>query len=216
MFDAESLWPDTPRDWESWRFADFQPMQTFRTARIEQGHNIHDFMMNTQRYQAVAVRYTTELLRRRKWAGSTGVYQFMLVDDWPSITWSVVDYYRRPKLAYAALAQAMQPVLPSLEYDLRDPRKPVALVVVSDRAEPIEHARVRWRAVGPGGAAGEGSREVDIPVDSVVRVADLGVVSALAAKGRLEAVVEDAAGTVVGRSELGPEDFLAPTDSSTR
>jgi beta-mannosidase len=213
MFDAESLWPDTARDWESWRFADFQPMQTFRIARIEQGHNIHDFMVNTQRYQAVAVRYTTELLRRRKWAGSTGIYQFMLVDDWPSITWSVIDYYRRPKLAYAALAQAMQPVLPSLEYDLRDPGKPVALTIVSDRAEPIEHARVRWRAVGPAGESGEGSREVDIPADSVVRIAgawDERVVRALAARGRLEVFVENAAGETVGRAELGPGDFLQP------
>jgi beta-mannosidase len=213
MFDADSLWPDTPRDWESWRFADFQPKETFRTARIEQGHNIHEFMVNSQRYQAVIVRYTTELLRRRKWAGSTGVYQFMFVDDWPSITWSVVDYYRRPKLALAALTQAMQPVLPSLEYDVRDPRKPVALTVVSDRAEPIDRARVRWRAIGPGGTAGEGSREVDIPADSVVRVAGLWderVVSALAARGRLEVVVENASGEALGRAELGPEDFLAP------
>ena len=26
----------------------------------------------------------------------------MFVDDWPSITWSVLDYYRRPKRGYAA------------------------------------------------------------------------------------------------------------------
>jgi beta-mannosidase len=213
MFDADSLWPDTPRDWESWRFADFQPKETFRTARIEQGHNIHEFMVNSQRYQAVVVRYTTELLRRRKWAGSTGAYQFMFVDDWPSITWSVVDYYRRPKLALAVLAQAMQPVLPSLEYDVRDRRKPVTLTIVSDRAEPIDRARVRWRATGPGGTTGEGSREVDIPADSVVRVAgvwDERVASALAASGRLEVTVESASGEALGHAELGPEDFLQP------
>jgi beta-mannosidase len=214
MFDAESLWPDSPRDWESWRFADFQPVQTFRIARIEQGHNIHEFMVNSQRYQAVAIRYTTELLRRRKWAGSTGIYQFMLVDDWPSITWSVIDYYRRPKLAYAALAQSMQPVLPSLKYDPRDPGKPVTISVVNDMAEPINQARVRWRAVGPTGAMGEESREVDIPADSVVRVADLGVVSALASRGRLEVLVERASGEVLGRAALGPEDFLGATDST--
>jgi beta-mannosidase len=209
MFDAESLWPDTPRDWESWQFADFQAKETFRNAGIKQGRTINEFIANTQRYQAVAVRFTTEVLRRRKWAGNTGVYQFMFVDDWPSITWSVVDYYRRPKLAYAALALAMQRVLPSLEYDPRDPGKPIALHVVNDLLKPLERARVHWRATSPRQRDVEGSREIDVPADAVVRVADLGRLDALASRtGRLEVRVESATGELLGHAELGPDDFL--------
>src|SRR4029077_5630416 len=95
--------------------------------------------------QAVVVRYTTELLRRRKWQGSTGVYQFMFVDDWPSITWSVLDYYRRPKLGYAALQASMQPLLASVEYDPQDPAHPMAIYVVNDRPTALPGARVEWR-----------------------------------------------------------------------
>jgi beta-mannosidase len=209
MFDSESLWPDTPGDWESWEFADFQRASTFRIAKISQGRNIGEFVANTQRYQAVAVRFTTEVLRRRKWTKNTGVYQFMFVDDWPSITWSVVDYYRRPKLAYGALRQAMQPVLPSIEYDPRHPDKPVAIHVVNDVLRPFDHARVTWRATAPGQRDVEGSREVDIPADAVIPVARLGTLGALAGrKGRLTVRIESASGETLGSAELGPEDFL--------
>ena len=64
------------------------------------------------------IRFQTEVFRRAKWTKNTGLYQFMFVDDWPSITWSVVDYYRRPKLAYATLRDSMQRLLPSIEYDI--------------------------------------------------------------------------------------------------
>ncbi len=209
MFDAETLWPDAPRDWESWEFADFQQQTTFRVAKIRQGRNIGEFVANTQRYQAISVRFTTEVLRRRKWTQNTGVYQFMFVDDWPSITWSVVDYYRRPKLAYSALRQAMQRVLPSIEYDPRDPGKPITLHVVSDLLQPLPHAHVRWRATAPGQPDRQGSVDLDIPADAVVRAADLGTVAAVASrKGRLDVRVESASGEVVGTAELGPDDFL--------
>jgi beta-mannosidase len=211
MFDAESLWPDTTRDWETWRFADFQPETTFKNAKIKQGSTINEFIANTQRYQAITVRYTTEVLRRRKWAGNTGVYQFMFVDDWPSITWSVVDYFRRPKLAYAALTEAMQRVLPSIEYDPRNPGKPVSLYVVNDLVTPLAHARVQWRATAPGERDVDGTREVDVPADSVIRVADLGTLGAIAQrKGRLAVRIESATGELLGSAELGPEDFLDP------
>jgi beta-mannosidase len=141
MFDAETLWPDTPRDWETWQFADFQPKNMFDLAKVSQGRDIGEFVRNSQKYQAVAVRYTTEVLRRRKWRPGTGIYQFMFVDDWPSITWSVVDYYRRPKLAYGALVQSMQRLLPSLEYTPDDPGKPIALYVVNDLVTPLRGAK---------------------------------------------------------------------------
>jgi hypothetical protein len=67
--------------------------------------------------------------------------------------------------------------------------------------------------MGPGGTTGEGSSEVDVPADSVVRVPgvwDDRVVSALAARGRLEVTVESASGEALGHAELGLEDFLEP------
>jgi len=209
MFDAETLWPDTPRDWETWQFADFQPKNTFELAKVSQGRDIGEFVRNTQRYQAIAVRYTTELLRRRKWHQSTGIYQFMFADDWPSITWSVVDYYRRPKAAYAALAQSMQRLLPSLEYTPDDPGKPITLHVVNDLDAPERGARVAWTITTPGQPEARGERTLDLPADDVLRVADLGVVPALASPGgRIAVSIVSAGGVTLARSVLDHEDFL--------
>jgi beta-mannosidase len=211
MFDEKSLWPATPKEWENWQFADFQPKNTFGLAKVERGRDVCEFVKNTQRYQASLVRYQTELLRRRKWTKNTGLYHFMFVDDWPAITWAVVDYYRRPKLAYGALRDAMRRLLPSIEYDVHDPSKPVALHVVNDHLTPFPGAVLRWRVVESGRSALAAERRVDVPADGVVRVAEVGVVPALASgKGRLEVVLEDAAGKELARSGLGPEDFIAP------
>ncbi len=56
-------------------------------------------------------------MRRRK--GHTGglcVWQFN--EPWPAISWAIVDYYRRPKLAYERLKGLYQPVLVGLHFSL--------------------------------------------------------------------------------------------------
>ncbi len=59
-----------------------------------------------------------EHVRRRK--GETGgLALWQWNEPWPSICWSVIDYFGRPKLAYETLRRIMQPVLVSLEYPLR-------------------------------------------------------------------------------------------------
>ncbi len=219
MFDERTLWPVSPRDWEPWQFADFQPKNTFDIAGVKRGNNLGEFVHNTQRYQAVVVRYTTELLRRRKWAGSTGVYQFMFTDDWPSITWSVVDYARKPKLGYAALQASMRQLLVSLEYDPADSGKPVAIYVVNDHAEAYPGAHAVWSveetvphrpALRPTFAAEPASeRTIDVPADGVVKVADLGPVPALARRdGKLTVRLLSSGGEELARATLGPDDFL--------
>ena len=209
MFDETTLWPTTPLAWATWAFADFQRRETFENAKVKRGGDIEELVRNTQRYQAIAVRYTTELLRRRKWQKSTGVYQFMFVDDWPSITWSVLDYFRRPKAAYAALRDAMQRVLPSIEYSPGDPSKRMALFVVNDEPTAFARAHVAWRVIAPGGSEESGNREVDIPADAVLKVADLAPVPAIAAgHARLEVTIESGDGQRLGRAELTALDFL--------
>jgi beta-mannosidase len=81
----------------------------------------------------------------------------MFVDDWPSITWSVLDYDRQPKAGFYALQMAMQPVLPSINatsperldgrrwaYSAPD-RITIALSVVNDTLDAYLDAQLRWR-----------------------------------------------------------------------
>lgn len=211
MFDADSLWPDTPKDWESWQFADFQPKTEFGLAKVSQGRDLDEFVRNTQRYQSILVRYTTEVFRRRKWDGNTGIYQFMFVDDWPSITWSVMDYYRRPKAAYEALKESMQKLLPSLEYSPNDPAQPVTLYAVNDFTTPFAKAKATWTITQPGKPDVTAAQVVDIPADGVVKVVGLGKIAALAdPKGKIEVAIASAAGETLGRASLTHDDFIQP------
>jgi beta-mannosidase len=210
MFDEEAVWPDTPLDWEAWKFSDFQAAQTFDVARVKAGKNIQEFVAASQRYQANLLRYETEVLRRAKWTSNTGLYQLMFVDGWPSITSSVLDYYRRPKLGYAALRDSMQRLLPSIEYTIHEPNGPVSLWIVNDHLTPFGKARLKWKITDPkGGTPAVQSRMVDIPPDAVIKVTDLGGLPRVGAgAARLDVWIEDAGGAFLARSSLTADDYL--------
>jgi beta-mannosidase len=211
MFDDATVWPDTPLDWEAWKFADFQPDQEFKLADVKMGTTIQEFIAASQRYQANLIRFQTEVFRRAKWTRNTGLYQFMFVDDWPSITWSVVDYYRRPKLAYASLRDSMQRLLPSIEYDIHKADGPVAIWVVNDHLQPVPKANVKWKLTDPkgGGKPVVRSRQVDIPADGVIKVTDLGALPRIGAgTARLDVWIEDEHGEFLARSSLSGEDYV--------
>jgi beta-mannosidase len=205
MFPAAALWPDTNEDWALWAFHNFQKDETFNIAKVPMGKTIEDFTWNSQNYQAALLRFATEGYRRAKWTKVTGIYQFMFVEDWPSITWAVVDYYRRPKRGYHVLAAAMQPVLPSVEYAIDDPEKPLTLWVVNDRHEAFKSARLQWKL----GSSAVQSTTIDVPSDGVVRVVTIGSGRDIArGSSKLEVWLEDAAGQPLGRNTLESADFL--------
>jgi len=101
-------------DWKEWEYHNFQFDQTFNIAKIDRGKNVNEFIKNSQTYQADLLTTATEFYRRKKNDGITGIFQFMFVDCWSSITWSVVDFYGKKKAGYIALQQAFKPLLVSL------------------------------------------------------------------------------------------------------
>ncbi|GAC1410644.1 MAG: glycoside hydrolase family 2 TIM barrel-domain containing protein [Gemmatimonadaceae bacterium] len=195
--------------WDVWMFHDFQPAMTFDIAKVQRGLTLEDLITDSQRYQAQLTRFATEIFRRAKWKGSTGIYQFMFVDDWPSITWSVVDYFRRTKPGYSALASAMQPVLPSIEYQIDNRDKPLALHIVNDLHSAFPAAALKWRIVALDGKPGSTSaRTLDIPADTAVKILDLGAHPEVTrGTSRLDVWIEDRDGKVLGKSSLTQEDF---------
>ncbi|HTA17855.1 MAG TPA: glycoside hydrolase family 2 TIM barrel-domain containing protein, partial [Polyangia bacterium] len=211
MFDDATLWPDTPLDWEAWKYADFQPDQSFNLAKVKMGKTLAEFISSSQRYQSNLIRFQTEVFRRAKWTKTTGLYQFMFVDDWPSITWSVVDYYRRPKLAYATLRDSMQRLLPSIEYDIHKADGPISLWVVNDHLQPVPKANVKWKLTDPksGSKPVVRSVTVDIPADGVIKATDLGALPRIGAgTARLDVWIEDAHGQFLARSSLTGDDYV--------
>jgi beta-mannosidase len=146
----KDLWPDEEAGWETWRYHDFQPHETFTLAKVPRGQSVTELIANTQRYQAELVQFAAESYRRQKHAPVGAIFQFMFNECWPSANWGIVDYWRRPKPGFAALARAYQPVLPSIEWmptgEPFTPEKPVTATVwvVNDLLSGFDEASLEW------------------------------------------------------------------------
>lgn len=112
MMPEEALWPP---DWEVWAYHNFQYDQNFNVVHLSMGDSLETFIDNSQQYQCRYIKYSIESYRRNQEKPVYGLYQFMFVDCWPAITWSVVDYFRRLKPGYETLKQVYQPLLISFD-----------------------------------------------------------------------------------------------------
>ena len=161
-----------PPDWKGLAYHDFQYDQTFHVADIDLGASLEEFVMNSQRYQAELLKFAIERYRRHKYTRVGSLFQFMFMDCWPSITWSVLSYDRVPKLGYHTLQQVYQPILVGAEIyrkkvllgrDTGSHERPlqVACWAVNDRHASLAGCRLTVRLV----------RGDDIPVEATVEVA---------------------------------------------
>jgi beta-mannosidase len=118
--EAREMFGDAwPPDWEKLAYHDFQFEETFKMAKLPMPSNWNEFVANSQQYQADLLKYAIEHYRREKYSKIGSFFQFQFVDCWPSITWSVVSYARRPKAGYWAMLRAFQPVLIGAELGRR-------------------------------------------------------------------------------------------------
>lgn len=101
--------PDPATGWET-HHADLKKLTRY-AALFNEPFTIH----NSQLAQATALQTAIEHMRRRK--GETGgvcIWQFN--EPWPAISWAIVDYFGRPKLAYERLKWWYHPILVSLKF----------------------------------------------------------------------------------------------------
>lgn len=106
-----------------------------------------ELVERSQAYQSRFCRRTIEALRRKKYHHVNGLLQFLFVDHWPAITGSIIDYYRAPKPAYAAVAAAFSPVL--LTFTFHPEAGAAAVWIINDyhRAIPGCTVRLSWGGV---------------------------------------------------------------------
>jgi hypothetical protein len=155
--------------WETWRFHDFQPAETFDN-RIALGISLDQFIANSQAYQSHLIQYATECYRRAKYTKVTGIFQFDFTDPWPAVTWSVVDYWRTPKPAFDALRRSMQPVLPSFRLPEKieaGKSRLITFCAVNDLAQAFPGTTCDWHLEGGLGDIASATFPVDVPADSV-------------------------------------------------
>ncbi|MCK5726024.1 MAG: beta galactosidase jelly roll domain-containing protein [Thiotrichaceae bacterium] len=115
--------PEKSKDWKSWqewKYHNFQPKESFKIAKIKQGKTVNELIKNTQAYQSQLIQLAAESYRRQSYQPVSSLFQFMFVENWESMNWAIVDYWRKPKPAYEQLKIAYQPILPSLEWNKVD------------------------------------------------------------------------------------------------
>jgi beta-mannosidase len=160
---AEFMDVDGPVDWRAIARHCGQP-------ELLRRHNpdattLDELSEHSQRHQAALVRHHTEFIRGRKGDPGRGLHVFAFTDCWPSVTWSVIDYRRRPKPAYQALATAMSPVLAILT-DAAHPVSPgdrtLEIRIVNDGPRDLHDAMLEVQVADS--AATETHR---VPLDTV-------------------------------------------------
>ncbi len=73
--------------------------------------SVEEYVTLTQLAQAQTYKFTIESFRRRKFHCSGSLF-WQYNDPWPTMCWSVVDYYHKPKASYFWSQRACQNILP--------------------------------------------------------------------------------------------------------
>lgn len=176
MFTDDELWPDSEEEWQKWEYHNFQRRETFEIAQVEMGNNPQEFVDNSQAYQSKLTQFAAEAYRRQRFQPVSAIFQFMFVEDWPSMNWGVVDYWRQPKPGYDALKTAYQPVLPSIEWEQdsyslgRDIQ--VGRWAINDHWESIPNAIVTTQLLHDWHTVKTDQNEVDLEADSALHLDD--------------------------------------------
>ena len=171
---AEELWPPGP----SWSYHGAELDKLLRYARpfMQDGEpGLEELIEASQRAQAHALQIAVEHYRRAKARGGGGVLIWQLNEPWPAISWALVDFYRRPKAAYAVIKRLMNPVLVSLEYPLRryqaGDELAIGIWVVNDLPVNLHGCQLQivlW--AGTGEATASYNMDVEIAANSASEV----------------------------------------------
>lgn len=205
IFGHEPELPKTDADWAEWLFHNFQRKETLEIAKVPQGKTLDEFITNTQQYQVQLIQLAAESYRRQAYRPVGALFQFMLVEDWPSMNWAVADFWRKPKPGYYALQRAYQPVLPSLawdklEYAANEPVR-VGLWALNDSFSPYPATHYRVTLFQGAKKLDTQSWQVDLAPDMHQHLRDYLAPVEGAGDYRLEADISDAQGRVISRNE---------------
>jgi beta-mannosidase len=202
----DDLWPADDAGWDKWKYHAFQPHEAFEVAKVARGASIAELIANTQRHQAELLQFAAESYRRQKHAPVGAIFQYMFNESWPSATFGIVDYWRRPKAGFAALARAYQPVLPSIAWTPQpEPFTPAKLVsatvwIVNDLWTGFDEASLEW-TLRTGAKVVESMRTtVNVAPDSALPVTRFEKTLA-AGDYTLIASVDDSRGRPLGRNQ---------------
>jgi beta-mannosidase len=207
LFTASELFPDTPAKLAKWKYHNFQPHETFDIAKVPMGKTAAEFIDHTQRYQAQLVQFAAEAYRRQRYQPVSAIFQFMFVENWPSINWGIVDYWRQPKPGYEMLKRAYQPVLPSIAGTQQQSWKvgeavPLELWLINDLQRSFPNSQLTYVLKQAGKVVQQESLPVAIAPDSGNSIRKLNFANLPAGSYQLLVNVTDQQGQTLGENSF--------------
>jgi len=129
----------------------------------------------------------------------------MFVEDWPSINWGVVDYWRQPKPGYEALRTAYQPILPSIEWIKEtyqaDESAALGLWAINDSWQDYPQAQYLVAVLRDGKVIDRKVINLDIAKDSGGKLEDLRIEHLTTGGYEVQVKIVSAQGKVLGQNQ---------------
>ncbi len=171
IFPKKYLNPNSDNAKKEWEYHNFQFDWNAKNGITYKG-DLLTFIKESQEYQANLIKYATEMLRIQKYDGTTGIFQFMFNEGWPSINWGAVDYYRKKKLGYEALKNAFAPLIVVAR---QTPEDRVEFYVVNDTLDLYSKALFEVCVTKENGQEPEDRlvSQITIPKDSVKKIGEM-------------------------------------------
>lgn len=126
-----------------------------------------DLLNKTALTQGVVYKEEIEHYRRNR-DSCSGLIFWMYNDCWPAISWSVVDYYLRPKLSYYYVKRAYAPVLLSFK---KEANRRVGVYVINDGQDGLKVDIILYYGTTDGTKLKEKElKDVCVPANGLLKV----------------------------------------------
>lgn len=176
------LLPKGKKAKKAWEYHNFQFIWNEKNGVKFKG-DLKQYIKDSQTYQANLIKFATEMLRIQKYKHTTGIFQFMFNEGWPSMNWGIVDYYRQTKSGYDALKKAYAPVITVAK---RISEKRVELYVVNDSLKKIHGATLCVNI-----KRGNVTKKFTIPINIKADSSSLVAMVTLKSGAKLELLLQD-------------------------
>lgn len=144
MFAEAELWPP---NWEKWKEKGFQK-DIFKEnigRNYEEYQNLEELINYSQLYQLYFYKEHIEAMRRKKYEKNNGIIQFHFVSTWASIDWSIIDHKRQPKIAYYAVKESFQNLLPSFRVVKKDGEYILEAWIINDYHRSFNNLELKYK-----------------------------------------------------------------------
>ncbi|MFX0061435.1 MAG: glycoside hydrolase family 2 protein [Candidatus Hermodarchaeota archaeon] len=158
---TKELWPPQ----KSWFFhnLDITKLRVY-LKRIGKPKNLEEFCYHSQIAQAEGLKYGIQHFRKNSECNGCLIWQ--LNDIWPTVSWSLIDFYLRPKISYHVVKRVYRPVQLVLDDD-------DFLYILNDSNSPIKSTILIFLENTSGKILEQDEIEIDIPANTKRKVGEL-------------------------------------------